>query len=84
MSNAEMLAELTRLKAENAKLLAEKTKATVAKLSIKVSSKGAVSVYGLGKWPVTLYASQWTRLLAVAKDISQFMVDNKAQLSEKD
>lgn len=81
--NDALLAEIARLKAENHKLTAEKSKVVTSKLSIKVSSKGAVSVYGLGRWPVTLYASQWTRLLSVAKDIAQFITDNKSKLSEK-
>jgi hypothetical protein len=55
------------------------------KLSCKVSDKGAVSVYGLGKWPVTLYASQWEAFLPFIKSgaVEQFMEANKALLSHK-
>lgn len=53
------------------------------KLTLKVSEKGALSVYGLQRWPVTLYGEQWARLLAEAKTIMDFMVANKASLSVK-
>jgi len=48
-----------------------------------VSEKGGVSVYGLGRFPVTLYYEQWIRLLDHAEQIRQFMEDNKAQLKMK-
>lgn len=50
---------------------------------IKVSSKGGISVYGLGKWPVTLYASQWDALLAKRDEIQKFMSDHKNELKQK-
>jgi hypothetical protein len=53
-------------------------------LSYKVSQKGALSVYGLGKFPVTLYKEQWLRLLAVAEDIKAFMEEHSDELKTKD
>lgn len=54
------------------------------KLSLKVSEKGAVSVYGLGRWPVTLYAEQWTRLLEQSAAITEFIAANYDRLSHKE
>ena len=54
------------------------------KLSCKVTDKGGVSVYGLGRFPVTLYASQWDKLLAGADMIRAFVNANRALLSTKD
>jgi hypothetical protein len=53
-------------------------------LDYKVSEKGGVSVYGLGRFPVTLYYEQWTRLLDQADQIRAFMEDNKSRLKMKD
>jgi hypothetical protein len=76
----DMKAELERLRAENAAL-----KKTSAKgLSLKVSEKGALSVYGLGRFPVTLYKEQWKKLLDMADDIRAFIQANDAQLKTKD
>jgi hypothetical protein len=61
--------------------LAAKSKAPA--LSLKVSKKGAVSVYGLGRWPVTLYREQWNRLLGKASDIAAFITANDSALSTK-
>ncbi len=55
-----------------------------AKMGMKVSSKGALSVYGLGRFPVTLYASQWDALLQKCEDIKKFMEENKANLKAKE
>ena len=59
-----------------------------AKLStaghIKVSAKGGVSVYGLGRFPVTLYKDQWLRLLDMANDIRDFIREHLNELSHKD
>lgn len=73
-------AELERLRAENAKLKGREAKG----LSLKVSAKGAVSVYGLGRFPVTLYQEQWVRLLDAADEVRQFIRDNEAELKKKD
>jgi hypothetical protein len=73
-------AELERLRAEN-----EALKRTSSKgLSLKVSEKGALSVYGLGRFPVTLYKEQWTRLLDMAEDIRSFMSANDSALKKKE
>jgi hypothetical protein len=80
MNELEMKAELERLKAENAKL---KNKEALG-LSLKVSEKGAVSLYGLGRFPVTLYKEQWLRLLASAADIETFIRENGAKLKTKE
>ncbi|HET6922752.1 MAG TPA: hypothetical protein VFI16_06360 [Anaeromyxobacteraceae bacterium] len=75
----ELKAELQRLKAENAALKARGAKG----LSLKVSEKGGVSVYGLGRFPVTLYLEQWTKLLDMADDIRAFIREHEAELKKK-
>ena len=72
MEEQDLKAELERLRAENEALKAKVTRAT----SIKVSEKGAVSVYGLGRFPVTLYKEQWLKLLGMADDIKKFIGEN--------
>lgn len=80
MTDSDMQAELERLRAENNAL-----KKTSAKgLSLKVSEKGALSVYGLGRFPVTLYKEQWTKLLDMADDLRAFLKANDAQLKTKE
>ena len=74
-----MKAELERLKAENEALRKGNTKGT----SLKVSDKGGVSVYGLGRFPVTLYKEQWTKLLDMADDIRAFIKENDSRLKAK-
>jgi len=72
-------AELQRLRAEN-----ERLKRTASRgVSLKVSEKGAVSVYGLGRFPVTLYQEQWTKLLDMADEIRAFIRDNAGSLKVK-
>lgn len=73
-------AEVERLKAENAALKARATRG----VSIKVSEKGGVSVYGLGRFPVTLYKEQWAKLLDIAADIRAFIKEHDAQLKTKE
>jgi len=75
----EMDDELARLRAENERL----KKAAARGGSIRVSEKGGVSVYGLGRFPVTLYKEQWLRLLDMADDIRAFIRDNQAELKTK-
>lgn len=53
-------------------------------LEFKVGEKGGVSVYGLGRFPVTLYYEQWNRLLAAAEDLKSFMEENKSRLKLKE
>jgi tRNA uridine 5-carbamoylmethylation protein Kti12 len=71
------------LMAENARLKATKEKRTGG-ISFKVSEKGAVSVYGLGRFPVTLYKEQWLRLLDLEKDIREFITQNEDKLKAKE
>lgn len=71
--------ENDRLEAENEKLRKSAPKA----LSLKVSAKGAVSVYGLGRFPVTLYKEQWLRLLDMADEIRSFIRENEAELKSR-
>jgi hypothetical protein len=70
---------LERLRAENERLKNRTTRG----VSLKVSEKGGVSVYGLGRFPVTLYKEQWTRLLDMADDIRSFIKENDARLKTK-
>ncbi|HEX9898385.1 MAG TPA: hypothetical protein VGC81_04120 [Candidatus Methylomirabilis sp.] len=79
MEEQDLKAELERLRAENEALKAKVTRAT----SIKVSEKGAVSVYGLGRFPVTLYKEQWLKLLGMADDIKKFIAENESRLRVK-
>ena len=80
MSDENMKEELERLRAENASLKKTSSKG----LSMKVSEKGGLSVYGLGRFPVTLYKEQWTKLLDMAEDIKTFIKTNNDQLKAKD
>lgn len=76
-------AELDRLRAENATLKAAKHKQPT--LGLKVSEKGAVSVYGLGRFPVTLYPTQWEKVFGLIDTIRAFIEENRSKLKfEKD
>jgi len=79
MAEEDLKAELERLKAEN-----ERLKSRGRSTSLKVSEKGGVSVYGLGRFPVTLYKEQWLKLLAMADEIRAFIGEHDAQLKTKD
>jgi hypothetical protein len=81
MADEDVKAELERLRAENESLKQGKRGGPV---SMKVSEKGAVSVYGLGRFPVTLYQEQWTKLLAMSSEIKAFIEENKARLKTKE
>lgn len=80
MADEDVQAELARLRAENESLKKKRNAAT----SMKVSEKGAVSVYGLGRFPVTLYQEQWQKLLLMAEDIKTFIAENQASLKVKE
>jgi hypothetical protein len=80
MSDEEMKAELERLRNENAAL----KKGASSSIRMKVSEKGAVSIYGMGRFPVTLYKEQWVRLLDMADEIRAFIAANEARLKTKD
>ena len=79
MTDEDLKAEVDRLRAENERLKSQRGRTT----SLKVSEKGGVSVYGLGRFPVTLYKEQWTKLLAMADEIRAFIAEHDAQLKVK-
>jgi len=72
--------ELERLRAENERLKKGGSKG----ISLKVSEKGGVSVYGLGRFPVTLYKEQWKKLLDMSEEIRDFIAANESQLKSKE
>lgn len=78
----DLKAELERLKAENEALKAKKSNRGT--LSLKVSAKGALSVYGMGRFPVTLYKEQWQKLLSITEEIKKFIEENDEQLKAKE
>jgi len=80
MSDEDLKAEIERLRAENDKL---KSKG-VRGLSLKVSEKGGVSLYGVGRFPVTLYKEQWRRILGMAAEIETFIQENESALKSKE
>jgi hypothetical protein len=80
MSDEDLKAELERLRNENAALKKGQGGAT----RIKVSEKGGVSVYGLGRFPITLYQEQWLKLLNMADEIRSFITANESQLKKKE
>jgi hypothetical protein len=77
----EMQAEIERLKSENTRIREEKV--ATARVSCKVSEKRALSVYGLGRWPITLYKEQWRVLLAHSEKIHAFIKANDHLLKAK-
>ena len=79
MADEDLKSEIERLRAENEALKKSSSKG----LSMRVSEKGAVSVYGLGRFPVTLYKEQWLRLLDMTEDIRRFIKQNDVQLKSK-
>ncbi len=76
--------KLARLEAENRALKEQVDQRKPGQLRLKVSEKGAMSVYGLGRFPVTLYKEQWRRLLDYTEEIKTFLKDNENQLKGKD
>ena len=80
MSDEDLKAELERLRGENAAL----KKGASSGFRMKVSEKGAVSIYGMGRFPITLYKEQWLRLLDISDEIRAFIATNEAQLKAKD
>lgn len=81
MDSTEALkAELDKLKAENEALKKGKERS----VSLKVSEKGGVSVYGMGRFPVTLYKEQWLKLLDMGQEIRDFIAENEDKLKSKE
>jgi hypothetical protein len=80
MADEDLKTELERLRKENAAL----KKGGSSNVRMKVSEKGALSVYGMGRFPVTLYKEQWLKLLDMADDIRAFIAANDSALKEKD
>ena len=76
----ELKAELERLRKENEAL----KRPTRGQISMRVSEKGGLSVYGLGRFPVTLYREQWEKLIGMAEEIKQFIQANDALLKKKE
>jgi len=80
MSEEDLKAELERLRNENASL---KRGATTG-IRMKVSEKGAVSIYGMGRFPITLYKEQWLKLLDMSAEIQNFIAENDARLKTRE
>jgi hypothetical protein len=80
MSDDHMKAELERLRKENEAL----KKGASEGVRMKVSEKGAVSIYGMGRFPVTLYKEQWLKLLNMSDQIRAFIADNESRLKAKE
>jgi hypothetical protein len=80
MADENPQAELARLRAENEALKARARRGS----HLRVSDKGGVSVYGLGRFPVTLYKEQWLRLLDMAEEIRAFIREHESELKTKD
>jgi hypothetical protein len=76
-----VIEELERLRAENDSL--RKNQEAAHGLSFRVSEKGAVSVYGMGRFPVTLYQEQWDKLLSAIDDLKAFIDTNRHRLKKK-
>ena len=75
--------KLARLEAENRALKDQIEQRKPGQLRLKISEKGGLSVYGLGRFPVTLYKEQWSRLLDYADEIKDFLQQNDQQLKGK-
>lgn len=80
-SDEDLKAEIERLKRENQSL---KEKSKGRPLELRVSQKGAISLYGLGRFPVTLYKEQWMKVLQMADEIKQFIDDHASELKTKE
>ncbi len=79
MGEDDLRSELERLRAENERLRVR----SAGRVALKVSEKGGVSLYGLGRFPVTLYKEQWAKLLDMADEIRAFLKEHDAELKAK-
>jgi hypothetical protein len=79
MSDDDLKIELERLRKENAAL----KKGAATGITMKVSAKGGLSVYGMGRFPITLYKEQWLKLLDMSDDIRAFIAANEGTLKAK-
>ncbi|MEQ1868699.1 MAG: hypothetical protein ABL961_01595 [Vicinamibacterales bacterium] len=79
MSDDNLKADLERLRAENEQLKGQRARG----ISMKVSEKGGLSVYGMGRFPITLYKEQWLKLLDMAAEIRTFINENDGKLKTK-
>jgi hypothetical protein len=80
MSDEDLKAEIERLRAENDKLKSK----SVRGVSLKVSEKGGLSLYGMGRFPVTLYKEQWRKIIEMAPEIEAFIQANDSALKTKE
>ena len=81
---AELIRQLAEMRAENDKLKAKALARSQARVNCKVSEKGALSIYGLGRFPVTLYLSQFEALNAAWPVVQEFVEDHRAEFTTKD
>ena len=79
MSDEDLKAEVERLRKENESL----KKGAAKGISMKVSEKGGLSIYGLGRFPITLYKEQWSKLLDMSEEIRAFLAANDSALKTK-
>jgi hypothetical protein len=80
MSETDLQAEIARLQAENDRLKSRSERG----ITLKVSEKGALSLYGLGRFPVTLYKEQWRRVIGMAAEIEAYIQENDSKLKTKE
>ncbi len=80
MPDEDLQAEIARLRAENEQLKSKSTRG----LGLKVSEKGGVSLYGIGRFPVTLYKEQWLKILGMTAEIEKFIRENDHLLKSKE
>ncbi len=77
--DADMKAELERLRAENEALKSQSKRS----IRLQVSQKGGVSLYGIRRFPVTFYKEEWDRILSMKDDIESFMAEHEGELKTK-
>ncbi|MCP3984539.1 MAG: hypothetical protein GY723_09115 [bacterium] len=78
-NDADLQSEIERLRAENEALKANEKKA----LRLQVSQKGAVSLYGIRRFPITFYADEWDTVLSMSDDIRAFIAEHESELKRK-